>query len=396
MQRRIKQLAEYYFQRVVEERRHFHRYPELSGDEKNTANFICNILDELHIPYKNQIAGNGVVALLKGALKGDGTVAIRADMDALPIDELSDHTYRSNIPHVMHACGHDVHVASLLGTLYILNDLRGSFGGTVKAIFQPSEEAYDGGAPFMIDEGVLENPEVNVIFGQHVTPGIETGSIGIREGAFMASTDEIYLNILGKGGHAALIDETINPINVGMVIIEQLQQFVKHHQPPHIPTVLSFGQFIANGLTNLIPDEAKIAGTLRTFDENWRKQMIATIEKMAVDIAASERASCKVVIKKGYPVLFNDPTTTRRVRSYAEKYLGKEHVIELTHRMTAEDFAYFLQLRPGTFYRLGTSNKAKGIDYSLHSNRFDIDEEALKTGMGLLSWITYCELNKEK
>lgn len=389
---RIKKLANLYFSQVVEDRRYFHRYPEVSGKEKNTAVHICNILEELGIPYKENIAGYGIVGLLRGNLPGDRTVALRAEMDALPIQEKSDMPYRSYNAGVMHACGHDVHMACVIGALRILRDMRDSFGGTVKVIFQPSEEEYEGGAPFMIGEGVLENPNVNVIFGQHATPGIESGSIGIREGEFMASTDEIYLNLHGKGGHAALINEVVNPINMGISILGQLQEFVKEKGPSGIPTVLSFGRFIAEGLTNLIPETAQVAGTLRTFSEEWRREIHDYIEKVASKTAREFGGSCEVNIRHGYPVLINDPETTRRVREYAVQYLGEEHVLNLEHRMTAEDFAYYLQKRPGTFYRLGTSNMDKGITQHLHSQDFDIDETALKTGMGLLSWITLNEL----
>lgn len=396
MLNKIKELSNYHFQSVVEDRRYFHRYPELSGEEKNSAIYICKLLDALQISYRNHIAGHGVVALLHGNLQGNRTVAIRADMDALPLHEISDKPYRSMISGVMHACGHDAHMACVLGCLRILNDLRDHFGGTVKAIFQPSEEEYDGGASYMIQEGVLSHPEVNTIFGQHVTPEIKTGFIGIREGPFMASSDEVHLHIHGKGGHAALVHETVNPINIGTTILQKLQDYVKKEQPENVPTVLSFGQFIANGLTNLIPDEAQIAGTLRTFDEDWRKKIIKNIECIATETAKAEGGECEVKIKHGYPVLVNDANTTRRVRDYAEAYLGKESVMNLPYRMTAEDFAYYLQQKPGVFYRLGTSNSKKEITQHLHSNRFDIDEEALKTGMGLLSWITYNELKLEQ
>lgn len=396
MLNKIKDLSNYHFQSVVEDRHHFHRHPELSGEEKNTAKYICKILDELEIPYRNNIAGHGIVALLRGKLPGDRIVAIRADMDALPLNEISDKSYRSEISGVMHACGHDVHIACVLGCLRIMNDLRNHFGGIIKAIFQPSEESYDGGASYMIEEGVLNDPEVNIIFGQHVTPGIETGYIGLREGAFMASTDEIHLHIRGKGGHAALVHETVNPVNIGMAILQKAQDYVKKEQPEDIPTVLSFGRFIANGLTNLIPDEAQIAGTLRTFDENWRNKIVENIERIATETAKKEGGECEVTIKRGYPVLVNDPDATQRVKHYAKAYLGKEYVIDLPYRMTAEDFAYYLQKKTGVFYRLGTSNSTKGITQSLHSKEFDIDEEALKIGMGLLSWISYNELSFQK
>ena len=388
----IKTLAAHYYQQVVEYRRHFHQQPELSGKEKNTADYIIKVLKSLQIPFVEQISGYGVVALLQGNLQGNRTVAVRADMDALPIQEVSNQSYCSCNQNVMHACGHDAHLACLLGVLHILNDLKDNFGGTVKAIFQPSEEEYDGGAPFMIADGVLNNPEVDVIFGQHVTPEINTGSIGIREGGFMASTDEIYLTVVGKGGHAALVNEVINPITGGMAILEKLQQFVKKENIENIPTVLAFGRFIAEGLTNLVPNEAKMAGTLRTFDEVWRENVLENITKIAQETALQFGASCEVNIRKGYPVLTNDPEVTRRVKGYACDYLGEKNVIALEPRMTAEDFAYYLQKKPGTFFRLGTRNETEKKRHKLHSNNFDIDESALETGVGLLSWIVMNEL----
>ena len=388
----IKILAAHYYQQVVVYRRHFHQSPELSGKERNTANYIIKILQSLQIPFVEQVSGYGVVALLKGNLKGNRTVAVRADMDALPVQEDSNQPYCSRNQNIMHACGHDAHLACLLGMVHILNDLRDHFGGTVKVIFQPSEEEYDGGAPYMIADGVLHNPEVDVIFGQHVTPEIKTGSIGICEGGFMASTDEIYLTIIGKGGHAALVNEVINPIMVGMAVLENLQQFVKKENIDEVPTVLTFGRFIAEGLTNLVPNEAKMAGTLRTFDEAWREKVLEAISKITNETASQFGASCEVMIRKGYPVLTNNPEVTRRVKGYACDYLGKENVITLEPRMTAEDFAYYLQKKPGTFFRLGTGNETEKKRNKLHSNNFDIDESALETGMGLLSWIVINEL----
>lgn len=392
---KTKELARHFFPEVLEFRRHFHRYPELSGKEKETAIYIAQVLDKIGIPYKKDIAGHGIVALLKGELPGNRTIALRADMDALPIEEVSDKDYRSQHSGVMHACGHDAHIASVLGALLILNSFKASFGGTVKAIFQPSEEDYDGGAPFMIQEGVLHDPEVDLIIAQHVTPGIESGMIGIKEGPFMASTDEIFINIKGKGGHAALVDEFINPVIIGMEILKNLNTFISKNQPEKIPTVLTFGRFIADGLTNRVPEEAQMAGTLRTFNEEWRNQALQNIEAIASETAQKHGGICEINIRHGYPVLVNDPATTQRIKQYAATFLGEKNVVDIPYRMTAEDFAYFLQEKPGVLYRLGSSNKEKGIIQSLHSNNFDIDESSLITGMGLLSWIAINELSKK-
>ncbi|MDR3047453.1 MAG: amidohydrolase [Bacteroidales bacterium] len=390
--KRIKDLAKKHFPYALEDRHYLHQHPELSGKEQNTAHYIVQTLNELHIPYKKDVAGYGIVALLNGDLAGNHCVALRADMDALPIQEISNKEYCSQVSGVMHACGHDVHVACLLGVLRMLNEIKHTFGGTIKAIFQPSEEVYDGGAPFMIDAGVLENPKVELIFAQHVTHGMECGKIGLCEGAFMASTDEIHIHIHGKGGHAALENEVINPILMGMELISQLTNYhTLNRSSPH-NSVLAFGKFIAAGETNIIPNSAVIAGTLRTFNEKWRATMLITIKQIATMIEEKFGGEIAISIKNGYPVLVNEPTTTHRVKQYATDFLGVENVLEIPPRMTAEDFAYFLQQKPGTFIRLGVSNIAKNITATTHSNTFDIDESAIETGMGLMSYIALKEL----
>lgn len=389
----IKRLANQYFEKTVSMYHQLHRHPELSGQEMQTAKYICQVLDDLGIEYTPNVSGHGVVALLRGKLPKGRVVALRADMDALPIQEESGLPFSSEVPGVMHACGHDIHTASLLGTLMILNDMRDRFGGTVKAIFQPSEEEYEGGAKFMIEDNVLENPKVDVIIGQHVTPGMEAGTIGLKSGPFMASTDEVHLTITGKGGHAARPTETINPINVGTEIIHELNNFIKIKTPKDVPTVLSFGRFIATGSTNIIPEKVEIAGTFRTFNEVWREEVCAYIRRTVNHFATLSGASCKLDIRHGYPVLNNNAEVTERIREYAIQLLGRNYVQNLPVRLTAEDFAYYLQRRPGTFYRLGVSNVSKGITQTTHSSTFQIDEEALRTSITLMSWIAFNELN---
>ncbi|MDL2296810.1 M20 family metallopeptidase [Bacteroidales bacterium OttesenSCG-928-E04] len=381
----VKQLAARYFAQMIEYRRYIHQNPELSGHEKETARYICQVLDQLAIPYRRNISGYGIVALLRGE-KGEGkTVALRADMDALPIQEVSDKPYRSRVDGVSHACGHDVHVACLLGALHILNDLKSAFGGTVKAIFQPSEEEYEGGAKFMIADGVLE--DVDVIYGLHVTPGIETGQIGVRSGAMMASTDELHLQIIGKGGHAALPDEVVNPIEMGIDIIREIENFTKNNNTRQIPTVLTFGRFIAEGKANVIPGIAKITGTLRTFDEGWRAEVLQQLKKITDQVADQYGGKVISDIRNGYPVLKNDEKLTKNFIQIAKSFLGDENVTEIPPRMTAEDFAYYLQKKPGVFFRLGTSNMSQNITQKLHTADFDIDERAMEVGAGLLAEI---------
>lgn len=390
----IKNLANQYFTKTVEIYHHLHRHPELSGREEQTAAYVCMVLDEMKIKYKSRVGGHGVVAQIRGDMPKGRVIALRADMDALPIQEASGLPFTSEVPGVMHACGHDVHMASLLGTLMVLNRIRNRFGGTVKAIFQPSEEEYDGGAKMMIADNVLENPRVDAIIGQHVTSGMKVGSIGIKSGPFMASADEIHLTVHGKGGHAARPSETINPIYVGTDIISELRRQIEKKQMADVPTVLSFGKFTADGSTNIVPDTAVLAGTFRTFNEVWREEVHALIKKTVNRYAAKYRVTVDLDIRHGYPVLQNDKATTARVREDAIKLLGRANVLNLPERLTSEDFAYYLLHRPGVFYRLGISNTEKGITQSTHCPDFRIDEEVFRTAVSLMSWIALNELNR--
>jgi len=389
---KIKLLSKQLLQEIVSVRRDIHSNPELSFEEHKTAAMITSVLDKYGVEYKKGVAKTGVVALIRGNNPEEKTVALRADMDALPIKELNEIGYKSKNDGIMHACGHDVHTASLLGTAIILQKLRNVFTGTVKLIFQPSEEKYPGGAKVMIEEGVLENPEPEIIFGQHVYPDIEAGKVGLKSGNYMASTDEIFLTVKGKGGHGALPHKNIDPVLIASHIIIALQQIVSRNARPDLPTVISFGRVIADGQTNVIPDEVKIEGIMRTFNEEWRAEIKERITKMAKGIAESMGGECNVFIDQGYPVLINDDAVTEKARKYAEEYLGKENVLNLELRTTAEDFAYFTQKIPGCFYRLGVRNEQKGITSNLHTATFDVDESSLETGMGLMAWMTVREL----
>jgi len=314
-------------------------------------------------------------------------VGLRADMDALPILEANTHSFVSKNKGRMHACGHDAHTASLLGVAKILNELKEEFEGTVKLIFQPSEEELPGGASVMIQEGVLENPRVDMMLGQHVYPELPAGTVGMKSGKYMASTDELYLTVKGKGGHGAIPERNIDPVLIASHIVVAMQQVVSRNALPSMPTVVSFGKFLARGQTNIIPDEVHLEGILRTFDETWRKQAQQKIKNIATGIAQSMGGDCAVRIDRGYPVVINDEKTTEQSRHFAVDFLGKDHVFDLDYRMTAEDFAYFTQQVPSTFYRLGVGNEEKGITSSLHSNTFDIDEESLIASVGTMSWL---------
>jgi len=392
----IKNYAAEYRQDVVDIRRHFHMNPELSFREFETAKFIAARLDEYGIPYQSGVAKTGIVALIEGKDPESKVVALRADMDALPILEKSEVSYRSTNEGLMHACGHDAHMACLLGAARILHELKGDLRGTVKLIFQPSEECYPGGAKVMIEEGVLENPKPDVIFGQHVYPELDAGKIGMRPGKYMASTDEVHITVKGKGGHAAIPDKVVDPVLIASHIVIALQQIVSRKSSPTMPTVISFGRIIGDGKTNIIPDEVKLDGIIRTFDENWRKEIKEEIIKIACGLAESMGGKCEVEIEQGYPAVVNDDALTGRAWSYAAEYLGEENVEALDMRMTAEDFSYFAQRLPGCFFRLGTRNEQKGIVSNLHSATFDIEESGLETGMGVMAWFAVSELAVNK
>lgn len=391
MKEKIQQIANNIFADVVGFRQHIHSNPELSFKEYQTSAFVKEKLELWGIEFK-EMANTGVVALIKGKLPSENTIALRADMDALPITEANDKPYRSKNNGVMHACGHDVHTSSLLGSAYIFSQLKDEFAGTVKLIFQPAEELLPGGASIMIKEGVLQNPAPQAIIGQHVMPLIETGKVGFRSGIYMASTDELYVTVRGKGGHGAQPHQNIDPVLITAHIIVALQQIVSRNADPRLPSVLSFGKVNANGATNIIPNEVKIEGTFRTLNEEWRNEAHRLMKKMAEGIAESMGGSCEFNIMRGYPFLINEEKLTANVRTFAEDYLGKENVIDLDIWMAAEDFAYYSQVTNACFYRLGTGNTEKGTTYSVHTPNFDIDEDALKTSTGLMAYVALKQL----
>lgn len=340
------------------------------------------------------MAGTGIVGLIRGDKSSEQVIALRADMDALPIQEVEGRVYGSNKEGVMHACGHDVHTASLLGVARILHALRASFGGTIKLVFQPGEERLPGGASLLIKEGVLENPSPQGIIGQHVMPFIETGKVGFRAGKYMASCDELFMTVKGKGGHGAHPHQNIDPIAITAQIITALQQVVSRNADPRTPTVLSWGKIVGNGATNIIPDEVYLEGTFRTFDEAWRADAHQKMVKMATSIAEGMGAVCDFEVRKGYPYLINEEVITNASRAYAVEYLGKENVLDLDIWPAAEDFSYYSQEIDACFYRLGTGNKALGIESAVHTPTFDIDERALEISIGLMAYIALRQLGE--
>lgn len=384
----IKQLAEKEFPKIVAIRRHIHQNPELSFKEFETSKYVAAVLDKLGIEYTQGIVNTGIVALIKGRNPDKKVIMLRADLDALPIQEQNNTEYVSKNTGVMHACGHDVHSASLLGAASILQELRSEFEGTVKLIFQPGEEVLPGGASLMIKEGVLKNPDVTIAIAQHVHPSMETGKVGFKSGMYMASTDEIYLTVNGKGGHAAMPADYNNPLLIASEILLELKKKFPNDGKSTIPTVLAFGKIEGKGATNVIPEKVEMEGTFRTMNEEWRKEAHNEIRRIVKEVCDKNNASANLRIEIGYPFLVNDTQVTETCRASAQEYLGVENVEELPLRMTAEDFAFFSQQLPVCFYRLGTGNKAKGITSGVHTSTFDIDEEALKIGSGLLAWLT--------
>jgi amidohydrolase len=377
---------------VVRWRRHLHAYPELSYQETKTAAFVAKTLREIGLEPVEGVAGTGVIALIEGTNPSRKTIALRADMDALPIQESNDVPYRSQNPGVMHACGHDVHTTSLLGTAKILFAHRHQFTGTVKLLFQPGEEKNPGGASLMIRDGALKNPAPASIIGQHVMPLLPAGTIGFREGMYMASSDEIYLKVIGKGGHAGAPELVIDPVLIAAHIIVALQQVISRNANPRQATVLSFGKVVAEGATNIIPNEVNVAGTFRALNEAWRAEALKKIERIATGLAESMGGRCEVTISHGYPYLENNPGLTHRIRAAAEEYVGKENVVDLDITLGSEDFAFYSHEIPASFYRLGTRNESKGITSYVHTPTFDIDEAALSIGPGLMAWMAIREL----
>ena len=383
---KIKQLAHNNFEIVASFRHHLHQNPELSFEEFKTALFIAGVLDKAGIPF-TRIGRTGIVATIEGGNKSR-VMALRADIDALPILEKNEVPYKSNNPGVMHACGHDVHTSSLLGTALILSVLKNEFDGIIKFIFQPGEEKLPGGAKILINEGVLENPDVQQIFGQHVHPPLEVGKVGVRPGPFMASADEIYITISGISGHGALPHECVDPILISSHLIVAMQQLISRNCNPLVPSVLTIGKIYSDGgATNIIPGKVFLEGTFRTMDENWRSEAHDKLTNLAEGLVKSMGGECEIDIRKGYPSLYNNEILTNQAKSIMIEYLGEENVIDLPIRMTAEDFAFYSQKIPACFYRLGTGNQKLGIVSPVHTPTFNIDERALEIGSGLMAYL---------
>ena len=382
---KIKKLSASYFEKYQQVRQHLHAHPELSYQEFNTSLFVQSKLNELGVPF-SVMAGTGVVGIIKGR-PSDRVIALRADMDALPIQEENNVPYASTIKGVMHACGHDVHTTCLLGAAEILTELKDEWDGTIKLIFQPGEEKNPGGASILIKEGVLENPSPQAIYGLHVHPLLETGKLSFRSGKVMASADELYITIKGKGGHAASPHLTTDTILTASQLVVALQQVVSRNNDPFSPSVLSICSFQGGHTTNVIPSEVNLKGTFRAMDETWRFEAHKRIEEIVENIAKANRAVIELKIDVGYPAVYNDPSLCNQARLLGEEFIGNENVEESELRMGAEDFGYYSQQIPGCFFRLGTGNKKKGISSGVHTPTFDIDERAIEIGMGIMAFL---------
>ena len=366
---------------IIGIRRHIHQNPELSFQEYKTSAFVAEKLTEWGISFKTGYVETGIVALIEPDKAVEKCIGLRADMDALPITEANDVPYKSQNEGVMHACGHDVHTSMLLGAAKIIQANRNELDVAVKLIFQPGEEKLPGGASLMIAEGVLDSPAVSEIYALHVFTDLEAGKVGLREGMYMASCDEIRMTVKGKGGHGAMPHQNIDPILISSHLIVGLQQIVSRNCPPQIPSVLSFGKIEGLGATNVIPDEVKIEGTFRTMNEEWRTTAHEKIKSQSEQLVKSMGGEIDVEVAVGYPYLENDPSLTQQARARLIDLLGEENVVDLPLRLTGEDFAYFSQKIPATFIRIGVRDESRGIIHPVHNNRFDIDENAIATGM---------------
>ena len=386
MLHKIKQLAKKYADDFVEIRQHIHAHPELSFQEFNTSAFIQKKLSEYQIPFE-VMASTGVVGLIEGKNPAKRIIALRADMDALPIAEENNVAYKSTIPGVMHACGHDVHTTCLLGAAKILHELKGEWEGTVKLIFQPGEEKNPGGASLMIKEGVLRNPSPEKIFALHVNPFTEAGTFSFRGGMIMASADEIYITIKAKGGHAAAPQLTADTILIASHLIVSLQQIISRNNLPFNPSVLSITSIQGGHTTNVIPSEVKLMGTFRAMNEAWRFHAHELIKKQTKELVHAMGATAHITIDVGYPFVYNDEALSASAHLLAEEYAGKENVTETELRMGAEDFAFYSHEIPSCFFRLGVGNVEKGIISGVHTPTFDIDEKAIEHGIGMMAWM---------
>lgn len=383
MKEKIKQLAQENAEEIIGYRRWLHQHPELSQQEVGTMNFVAEKLRSFGLEPRTGIGKTGCMAMIRGGQDPDSyCVALRADYDALPITEATGLPFASQNPGVMHACGHDMHTSSLLGAAKILSQIKDHLRGSVMVIFEPSEELYPGGARMMMDDGLFDEVVPNEIYSFHCLPEMDYGKVGMRKGKYMASTDELYWTVKGVGGHGATPHLSVDPILIASHIVVALQQLVSRNASPMMPTTLSFGKFIGSGRTNIIPDEVKMEGIIRTFDEQWRLECHEKIRKISCGIAESMGGECDLFIDYGYPYVFNDDACTQQVYDNAVDYLGKEKVEWLDMRMTAEDFAFFAQKIPACYFRVGIHIPDTPF-CNLHRPNLMVDERSIELASGL-------------
>lgn len=383
----LNSLADKYLDEIIGIRRHLHENPELSFNEQATSAYIRKLLDQWQVEYTYPFVMHGILAVIRGKDSEGPVIALRSDMDALPIEEETKLEFISKNKGVMHACGHDIHMASLLGAICILKEMKDEIKGTILFIFQPGEEKLPGGAKLMLEEGIFDKISPDMIIAQHVLPDMDAGYVGFRPGPYMASSDEIYMTVKGQGGHGALPENISDPVLMTSHILISLQQEINRKSPKGTPTVLSFGKVIANGAVNVIPDFVKIEGTFRTMNETWRKKAHELIHQIASGIASGMGGEIELEIRNGYPALQNDPTLTLKAKKYAESLLGKDKIVDMDIRMTAEDFAWFAEAYPAMMYRLGVKSPNNDIVFPLHTSRFQAEESAIRTGMTMMSWL---------
>ncbi|HTR30543.1 MAG TPA: M20 family metallopeptidase [Puia sp.] len=386
LKEKIRELARRYSPDFISIRHYLHAHPELSYQEFKTSAFVRQQLSSAGIPFQ-VMAQTGVVGMIEGRNPGKRVIALRADMDALPIREENNVAYKSTNDGVMHACGHDVHTTILLGASTILQQLRDEWEGTVKLIFQPGEEKNPGGASLMINEGVLKDPTPQAIFGLHVHPGLEVGKLSFRGGMVMASADEIYITIRGKGGHAAAPHQTVDTILVASHLVVALQQIISRNRNPLSPSVLSITSVQGGYATNVIPSEVRLMGTFRAMDEEWRFRAHELIRRLSTDLVHGMGAEIDLHIDVGYPMVYNNEALDVVARAEAAAYIGPGNVLETEVRLGAEDFGYYTRQIPGCFYRLGVMNAALGITSGVHTPTFNIDESAIEIGVGMMAWL---------
>ncbi|MFM2290606.1 MAG: hypothetical protein RIS29_419 [Bacteroidota bacterium] len=395
MQEYIKELATQNYQYVVDCYQHLHAHPELSFEEYQTSLFVQTKLKEMEIPFRAGIAGTGILGRIEGKNPSKKIIALRADMDALPVCESTDIPWKSKNENIMHACGHDAHTSCLLGAAKILNQLKDKFEGTILLIFQPGEEKAPGGARLMLEDGLFDEYQPEIILGQHVSVDFPTGTMAFLPGMIMASADEIHVKVRGTGGHGALphlCNDTVLATAQTLVALQQVKSRLCH---PLTPMVLTFGKFVAGGAQNIIPHEVLLSGTLRTVDENWRTKAKEHIRRIIHETCAAYGCTAEIEMPDGYPCVINNAEVTSKSITFAREFIGDENMRTLEMRMTGEDFSFFTQKYPSMFYRFGIKGDTNQDTGGLHSSNFKLDLKSLETGMGGMAWLAWCFMENE-